>query len=165
MPENTSLQIKDGVVRIGEAAFAWWESLESIIIPDSVTYIGMGAFSGCISLESIIIPDSVTSIDDYAFYGCDNLTIYGYEDSYAQTYAKENSINFVVIEPIIGDVDGNGTISSIDASMLARYLTSDEEGIITEQGMSCADVNHDGELDMKDLVKLKKFLVDNTAEL
>ena len=58
---------------IGEGAFNWCESLESITIPDSVTSIGDGAFNWCESLESITIPDGVKSIGNHAFAGCSAL--------------------------------------------------------------------------------------------
>ncbi len=59
---------------IGDGAFNWCESLESITIPDSVTSIGDGAFNWCESLESITIPDGVISIGDWAFCCCAKLT-------------------------------------------------------------------------------------------
>ena len=55
---------------IGDGAFNWCESLESITIPDGVKSIGNHAFAGCSALESITIPDSVLSIGDSAFEGC-----------------------------------------------------------------------------------------------
>jgi len=64
----------------------------SYVIPDSVTSIGDYAFYYCTSLTSVTIPDSVTSIGGYAFYNCKSLTIKCYEGSYAETYAKNNSI-------------------------------------------------------------------------
>ena len=36
----TSVKIPDGIATIGERAFAWCESLESVEIPSSVTEIG-----------------------------------------------------------------------------------------------------------------------------
>ena len=68
------LVIDDTVTSIGEYAFFYCTSLESIIIPNSVTSIGNLAFFGCTSLTSITIPDSVTSIGDNAFSGCESLT-------------------------------------------------------------------------------------------
>ena len=55
---------------IGDGAFNWCESLESITIPDSVTSIGEGAFCCCAKLTSITIPDGVKSIGNHAFEGC-----------------------------------------------------------------------------------------------
>ena len=55
---------------IGDGAFNWCESLESITIPDSVTSIGEGAFCCCAKLTSITIPDGVKSIGNHAFAGC-----------------------------------------------------------------------------------------------
>ena len=58
---------------IGDGAFNWCESLESITIPDSVTSIGEGAFCCCAKLTSITIPDGVKSIGNHAFAGCSAL--------------------------------------------------------------------------------------------
>lgn len=69
-----SVVIPDSVTSIGQHAFAYCDSLESVVIGDSVTSIGGGAFLGCTSLTSIVIPDSVTTIDNGAFNGCESLT-------------------------------------------------------------------------------------------
>ena len=55
---------------IGDGAFNWCESLESITIPDSVLSIGYSAFEGCTALKNITIPGSVLSIGDNAFKEC-----------------------------------------------------------------------------------------------
>ena len=68
--DETSYTIKKGTVIIGDYAFSWCISLQSINIPDSVTSIGDKAFSCCMSLQSINIPDSVTSIGNSAFEEC-----------------------------------------------------------------------------------------------
>lgn len=41
---------------------------------------------------------SVTSIGHYAFDNCDNLTLRVLPDSYAEQYAKSNSIPYTYIE-------------------------------------------------------------------
>lgn len=71
--EITTAIIKEGVTEIGEDAFGYCSSLQSISIPNSVTEIGRYAFVNCNSLQSISIPDSVTTIGEYAFGGCENL--------------------------------------------------------------------------------------------
>ena len=91
------------VTSIGDDAFYYCTSLESITIPNSVTEIGVRAFSNCTSLAEFngkfasedgrcliidgvlnsfapyglteyTIPEGVTSIGDYAFSGCKSLT-------------------------------------------------------------------------------------------
>ena len=68
-----SITIPNSVKSIGNNAFDWCKSLQSVTIPNSVTSIGDEAFSWCESLQSITIPNSVTSIGDRAFYLCKSL--------------------------------------------------------------------------------------------
>lgn len=93
----TGVNIPESVTYIDDSAFYNCENLSAITIPDKTTEIKYCAFANCKRLKSITIPDSVTKISSSAFYGCCNLTIYGNENSYAQTYAKENNIPFEVI--------------------------------------------------------------------
>ena len=65
--------IPNSVTKIGDGAFGWCESLQSITIPNSVRSIGDNAFSSCESLQSVTIPNSVKSIGDYAFNSCKSL--------------------------------------------------------------------------------------------
>ena len=74
-------KIKDGTRVIGDNAFMYCKSLNSIEIPDSVNIIGNFAFYCCTSLTSIAIPDSVTSIGNKAFWGCESLTSIEIPDS------------------------------------------------------------------------------------
>ncbi len=94
----TSVTIPDSVTSIGYGAFFGCTGLTDVTIPDSVTSISSLAFYNCTGLTSVIIPGSVTSIGSSAFYGCDNITIHGYKNSYAETYANENGITFAEID-------------------------------------------------------------------
>ena len=67
MPSNTSIELKEGTLGIGDYAF-----------------------SGCERLTSITIPNSVTSIDDWAFSACYCLTTV----FYAGTEEQWNAIAF-----------------------------------------------------------------------
>jgi len=70
MPENTSLEIKDGTLSITDEAFSGCTGLTSIDIPTGVTNIGYRVFKGCHDLTSVSIPNSVTSIGEGAFCNC-----------------------------------------------------------------------------------------------
>ena len=62
------------VIRIGEHAFAYNKSLNSVSIPSSVTTIESFAFLGCKSLTSVKLSDSVTKIEEKSFSDCTALT-------------------------------------------------------------------------------------------
>lgn len=65
----------------------------------------------------IIIPDSVTQIGRDAFTNCNQCTIYGYNGSYAQTYADENNIPFRIYTGEFEDVITTkitGTLSAVN---------------------------------------------------
>lgn len=115
----TEIKLSKNITNVDSNTFAFCESLKSITIPDGVTNIGANAFSKCSDLTEITIPESVESIGEDTFYGCEKLekitienpdcvfntpsipstaTIYGYENSTAQTYAQQNGNEFAVIE-------------------------------------------------------------------
>ena len=56
------------------------------------------AFYGCSSLESVGDLRNVTSIGDFAFHRCSALTLRVLPNSYAENYAKSNSIPYTYIE-------------------------------------------------------------------
>lgn len=85
------------VAEIGRGAFRGHQ-IVSIVIPTGVTTIQSEAFFFCRKLESVTIPKSVTQIGSMAFdYCAENLTIYGYKGTRAESYANENGIRFVAL--------------------------------------------------------------------
>lgn len=70
-------------------------SLSEVTIADGITTISARAFLNCTGLTNVTIYPSVTSIGERAFSGCENLTISGWTNTYAHTYASENNIPFV----------------------------------------------------------------------
>ena len=76
MPENTTIEVKEGTISIGGGAFDGCSSLTAINIPESVTSIGWSAFYDCSSLTTVNIPENskLTGIELSAFRGCSSLT-------------------------------------------------------------------------------------------
>ncbi|MDO4476121.1 MAG: leucine-rich repeat protein [Lachnospiraceae bacterium] len=92
---------------IGFAAFRGCTMLEQIMLPEGLTSIGDKAFLD-VYLQMVAVPSSVTKIGSYAFdyYTIEGnssswnypshsgiLTMYVYQGSAAQTYAKEYNVN------------------------------------------------------------------------
>ena len=68
-----SYVIPNGVIDIGNSAFASCTGLTSVIFSDGITTIGEWAFCNCSSLTGVMFPDGVTSIGTAAFYCCNGL--------------------------------------------------------------------------------------------
>lgn len=87
--------------------------INSVTLPDGVEEIEQAAFSDCSSLTSIIIPASVNYINDSAFayededgnraWSNKKITIYGYKNSYAESWAERMEIKFSPISLTVED--------------------------------------------------------------
>ena len=111
-----SCELKAGTQCIAEYAFDGCSQLTSVKMPETVMRIGDGAFNNCSKLASITIPDSVTRIGGGVFVNCsEDLIIYGYADTYAETYAGERGITFVPLDTTIYTIeyDPNGGLGTL----------------------------------------------------
>ena len=111
-----------GVTRIGNYAFYSCSGLKKVTMADSVTSIGKGAFLGCSELNEVIIGSGVVSIEDYTFQNCKKLKslvippnvqsisysagnfnneikIYCYPGTYAETFAAKLGSNYWYLVP------------------------------------------------------------------
>ena len=89
--------IPETVTTIESSAFSGCINLKNVALPSSLKNIGSSSFSSCVNLDSVIIPETVTSIGSNAFYNCTKLTIYGYAETTAEKYARDNDINFMLL--------------------------------------------------------------------
>lgn len=80
---------------IPQNTFNRCSSITTVALPEKLTSLGRNAFFGCTSLAAVTIGPYVTSIDTSAFKNCPNLTIFGWNDTYAQQFASENNITFI----------------------------------------------------------------------
>lgn len=104
--------LPDSIKLIDEIAFEHCVNLQSINIPNSVATINASAFYNCPKMTSIRVPESVTEIGTTALgyvskydennnytttQKIKNFIIYGYENTEAEYYARENNFKFVNI--------------------------------------------------------------------
>lgn len=66
---------------IGLTAFAYNNSLKTVVIPETVVKIDTSAFAYCENLASVTIPEGVEEIMDFVFYECPSLTSVTIPDS------------------------------------------------------------------------------------
>lgn len=91
IPDNTISSVWPGL-------FNGCSQLENLVIPEGATQINYNAFTGCTALKKVQIPKTMTRIDDTAFSAPQNLTIYGYTGSYAESFARSKGAAFVYLD-------------------------------------------------------------------
>lgn len=182
--KSVSFENATSLKTIGENAFNGCTGLETLNIPSNVTTLSFGAFQkcsalrqvkigggvnsipeqcfyNCSSLVDIEIPESVTSIADNAFSGCDKLEIYCYEFSYAQSFAEEHGIKYVILDKYdLGDVDLSGRINIRDVSFIQLSIL-DKYNL---PAFRYADVNRDGKVNIRDATTIQLYLVGKIKE-
>jgi len=61
-------------------------------------------------------------------------------------------------ESLMGDVNGDGKISTLDAVLIQRYILEYEQ--LTEQQLACADLNSDGRISVADVVLVLRAVLN-----
>lgn len=87
--QNLKTVLVEGTPDIGEEAFYYCQSLETVVLESGVSSIGKYAFQSCTKLKTVTIPSTVARIGEKAFDSTgDDLTII-----YDGTQAQWNNIN------------------------------------------------------------------------
>ncbi len=168
----TSLEIPYGIRNIGKQAFISSYLLSELELSNSVEVIDDYAFAGCRQLKSVTIPDSVRVIGEKAFGytapdkdgNCEKISgfvISGYEESAAQRYAIENDFEFITLEKpvtnyLIGDVDGDGEVSIMDATEIQLVLAQMKQWAY-EYAQLAADFDNDTAVSIMDATEIQLF--------
>lgn len=148
-----NIDFGNSLVEIGERAFYNCMSLCDIILPDSVKKICEEAFIRC-GFKSVTLGKNVEEIGEnaFAYTGMNELEykslmitdfiINGYPDTAAKSYADMYGLKFVNLETqerevsgelfdysvfIKGDVNLDGTVNVLDATLIEKWLVSDAE--------------------------------------
>lgn len=171
-----AIVIPNTVKSIDAMALAYCPNLESVTIPESVETVGDVAFLGNPNLKSITVlnPKAVVTYSGMGIYLTDgengtrkaaameDVTIYGYTGSTAETYANKSGLQFSYLDtPVVtGDFNYDGSITSMDMLLLKAKLL----GIY--KNINCGDLNLDGNVDVIDLMALKSQIInDNESEV
>lgn len=113
-------------VILAESAFKGKNGVASVSLPNTLETIEENCFEGCEGLEKVTIPSSVTEIADNAFEDAESLTIYCYEGSYAQTYAENKGIPYVLLDIVpVGKTMINETAGIIFTQQTAKTSVED----------------------------------------
>ncbi len=93
---------------IQKYAFSGCGKLANITLPEGVLRIQYAAFQSCNSLGEFYIPTGITYMSTGAFLSTTGLVLSVMEDTYAETFAKDNGIEYVTrsdgsIKGVIGD--------------------------------------------------------------
>lgn len=99
----STLTFSKNLLSIGSHAFQRCLSLKTVIIPEKVKRIDAEAFSECSALQTVRIPDGVEKIEYNAFEKCPNLRLHISYGSIAESFAKQNKIDFVYFREMNDD--------------------------------------------------------------
>ena len=143
---------------VPKQCFKGCSSLNSVTLNNSVEEICSYAFANCTSLSEIIIPKSVTAIDSTAFDNDDDIVIQCYRDSYAEQFAKENNIEFELLDPILGDANFDGSVDVRDVTAIQKYKAGLTK--LTRTGIRAADVTGDEEVSVRDATQIQRYLAN-----
>ncbi|MBK6088282.1 leucine-rich repeat protein [Ruminococcus difficilis] len=169
--------ISDSVENIGIASFQNCTSLCSVRMSRNISKIGEYAFKDT-ALKDITIRNSEVTISDEAFgyvtgeynYNTgkydlertDDFKMYGYKRSTTEVYAFLNRFIFEEIsdKEYLGDIDGDGEVSIIDATLIQRHLA---EIPVYEYIEQAADTDGDGSVTIIDATCIQRYLVNLTC--
>ena len=103
----TTIDIPESVMSIDEQAFYQCRKLETVILPQNVKSIGSDAFLACTALKSITIPSGVTDIVASTFKLCYSLETIIFTGTIEQwsaiTFGKDWNEDIVATEVICSD--------------------------------------------------------------
>ena len=111
-------------------------------------------------LTKIVMLNNVRSIENGAFDKNTKVIIYGKEDSFAQKYAKENSITF----RIYGDINGDDSVTATDTLKVKRHIVEADGQLLNEDEQNRADLNCDGKATATDILQLMKIVQARVLE-
>ncbi len=144
---------------------------EKVFIPEkldnyTVTGIANDTFRDNRDINQVTIPESVTNIDNLTFSHLGDLTINCYQDSYAQTYAEENDIDYTLMAEEISVSSSKEILDVGDSTKLVATIepkeTYNKYSIWSSSNSNVATVDSYGNVNAKS--KGKAIIYAKTAD-
>ena len=174
----TSVTFEDGISIIPQCICSGLTGITEITIPNSVTEIDFNSFAYCTNLKKITILDNVTKISEYAFRNHnEDLTIYCYEGSKIDEYAKKYNIKTVyltrpVVTQLTASVTYNPTTSTtgkVTATIKTNKAVNKVDGwTLSSDGKTLTKVYSENKTETVNLVDedgLKKSVEVNISNI
>ena len=152
----------DSLKAIGTSAFSNCIAFEALTFGSGELTIGAYAFENCILLTEVTIPQNVTYIGRNAFaFREPNSTEFTHTvkincnlGSAGVDYSVKNNAPVYIIEldrtiNSFGDIDGDGTVTTLDAKKALR-LASKMSKKVTDDMLLLGDLNQNGKFDIED---------------
>lgn len=156
---NTPSNWKEDFLTVGTRAIASKTDCNELVVGDGITFIS----NGTIGTRNVYIPASVTKIDIDAFVGRMS-AIFGYKETYAETFANENGFTFIDLDNIfLGDMDFDGTIDPNDYAIFYSSVMCGHN--MSKYERLAGDLTLDGTVDAFDLLYFQILLNDKTAKM
>lgn len=175
-----TVTLSNAMTQIGNALFQGCSSLVSVEIPERVEVIYNYAFQDCTSLTKVVIPESVEEIGSSVFDGCTALEqlsilnprcriydaeqtiektadIYSMAESTAHIYAQKYDREFIPMDCMRGDMDGDGKLTPQDAYEVLLMYAQMSVGVKkewTDIQLYIADYDKSGEVDCTDAYEI-----------
>ena len=142
-PKITSINLPKNLTTIGNYAFQYDASLESVYIPNDskLSNIGTYAFAQT-SITSITLPDDITTIGKYAFDGCKQLeSVYMNENCLLQTLSeccfRDTALQTFDIPNNVTQIENSAFSGS---ELLSIYIPASVTTILTNPFHSCRNL-------------------------
>ncbi len=90
-----NIQLSSNLISMESTVFRGCTKLTEIEIPDLIEIVFSGTFYNCTSLKKLSFPSAIQKIEPEILSGCNDVVIYGYKGTCAETFAKENNFKFI----------------------------------------------------------------------
>ena len=158
-----ALTLPNTLTYIGTSAFSNCLAMDSITFGTGALTIGAYAFENCTLLTEVTIPSTVVAIgrNAFAFRETDStqfthtVKINCNLGSAGVEYSVKNNAPVYIIELdrtlYFGDIDGDGTVTTLDARKALRLAAAmDSADTVTDEMLLLGDLNQNGYFDLPD---------------